>query len=219
MKSDNITLETAIPFSGFYYSLYDCEFDHSIERDCEYFADQWGVDQFEIQDLALKHLDLSDARDAVARTHLEFWGGTFNSETGLAIDLEFSAFTSPRFYNFETDRLFAKIALSDVQKCFDACQRDGFTELRKLIIERFTSRDGFISHYSSRLETWLATPLAEWDCNQVETLLIAVLSIHRDAQEIASEVEMSTIEHASGNGLFDCVDWDAVQAELKGEAA
>lgn len=219
MKSDQTTLETAIPFCGFYCSVYDAEFDYAIERDSEHFAEQWGLDQFDVSDVAFKHFDLAPARKSVSECHVQFWGEQFSSETGIAIGLEFSALTSPRFYNFETDRLFAKIALREAQKCFDACKSDGFTALRNVIKERFTSRDGFISNYSNRLEAWLAKPLAEWDCNEVETLLIAALSIHCDPQEMQSEVEMSVIEYMGGNGCFDCVEWDAVESELKGEAA
>lgn len=218
-KETQTTLETAIPFCGFYCSVYDAEFDYSIERDAEHFAEQWGLDQFDVSDMAFKHLDLAPARKLVAKTHVQFWGEDFSSETGIAIGLEFSAMTSPRFYNFETDRLFAKIALHDVKKCFDACENDGFTSLRNVIKERFTSRSGFISNYSNRLEHWLAKPLAEWDCNEIETLLIATLSIHCEPQEMQSEVEMSVIDYMSGNGEFDCVDWEAVESELKGEAA
>ena len=218
-KETQMTLETAIPFCGFYHSVYDGELDYVIEHSSEHFAAEWGLDQFDVADAAFGHLDLTDSRKAVSETHVQFWGEAFSEETGLAIGLEFSSLTSPRFYNFETDRLFAKIALSDAQKCFDACQRDGFTELRKVIIERFTSRDGFLSCYSNRLETWLAKPLAEWDCNEIETLLIAALSIHCEPQEMQSEVEFAVVDHASGNGLFECVDWDAVETELKGKAA
>ena len=219
MKSEQTTLETAIPFCGFYCSTYDGELDFLIERDSEFYAEEWGLDQFDVASAAFHHADTSEARGEIAKAHVQLWGEQFSFKTGIAVRLEFSEMTSPRFYNFETDRLFAKIALHDVKKCFDACRSDGFTALRNVIKERFTSRSGFISSYSNRLETWLAKPLAEWDCNEVETLLIATLSINCDPLEMQSEVEVCVIEYMRGNGCFDCVDWGAVESELKGEAA
>ena len=214
-------LETAIPFCGFYHSTYDFEIDHAIERDCEYFADEWGTDAAKIADAAFSHTDCSDAHKAIAELHCATWLNRFSEETGIDLyqGFKFLGMTSPKYYNFETDRVFVKIPLSGVQQCFDACKADGFKELNRVIIERFTSCDGFISHYSNSLDDWLSKPLSDFDHNELETLLIATLAISTDVCDFASEVEMQVLEEGVSNGLFDCVDWAKVEEELREVAA
>ena len=214
-------LEAAIPFCGFYHSTYDFEIDQTIERDCEYFAEEWGIDADKIADAAFSHTDCSDAHTAIAELHCATWLERFSDETGINLyeGLKFFGMTSPKYYNFETDRVFVKIPLTGFQQCFDACKADGFKELERTIRERFTSRDGFISFYSNSLETWLEKPLTDWDHNELETLLVATLSISTDVCDFASGVEMQVLEEGSGNGLFYCVDWAKVEEELREVAA
>lgn len=209
-------LEANLPFPGFYYSHYDQEIDHAIERDCEYFAEEWGIDVYKVSDAAFSHIDCSDAHKAIAELHAATWLEMFTDETGIDLysGFKFFGMISPKFYNFETDRIFVKIPLPGLQKCFDACKRDGFKTLAATIQERFTSRDGFMSFYSNELETWLAKPLSEWDCNETCTLLVATLALTCDPQGLDEDVEMSVIEEASGNGLCDVVAWDKVESEL-----
>ena len=215
-----IKLEANLPFPGFYHSVYDHEIDYAIERDCEYFAEEWGVDIDKVSDAAFSHIDCSDAHRSIAELHCATWLERFTDETGIDLysGFKFFGLTSPKFYNFETDRIFVQIPLPGLQQCFDACKCDGFKTLAATIKERFTSYDGFMSFYSNRLETWLEKPLAEWDCNEACTLLIATLALTCDADQFCSDVETTVSENASGNGLCDVVAWDKVEAELKENA-
>jgi len=213
--------ETKLPFPGFYHSIYDHEIDFHIERDCEYFAEEWGVDIERVRDTAFSHIDCSDAHKAIAELHCYTWLEMFSDETGIDLysGFKFYGMTSPKYYNFETDRVFVQIPLPGLQQCFDACKRDGFKTLAATIEERFTSRDGFMSFYSNDLNAWLLKPLAEWDCNEMEALLIAMLALTCDAQEFCSDVDMTVVEQASGNGLCGVVNWDKVEVELMERAS
>lgn len=214
-------LETAIPFCGFYHSTYDFEIEHTIEREVEYFAQEWGVDPDKVADAAFSNVDCSDAHRAIAELHCATWLERFTDETEINLyqGFKFFGMTSPKFYNFETDRVFVKIPLTGFQQCFEACKADGFKELERVIHERFTSRDGFISFYSNSIDDLIEKPLTEWDCNELETLLLATLAISADVDDFASEVEMAVLEQGNGNCLFDCVDWTKVEAEVKEVAA
>lgn len=217
------TVETNLPFPGFYYSLYDSEFDATIERDCEYFAEEWGVDVNSVSDAAFSHTDTSDAQSAIAELHAAKWLESFTDETGINLltGHAFGGMSSPRFYNFETDRIFATVSLAAIGKCYAAQKRDGFETLSLIIRERFTSRDGFMSFYSNDLAAWQEKPLRDWDCNEICTLLCATVELlYRDGlDKFNREVEYETLEYASGNGLCDCVDWGAVERDVKeGEA-
>lgn len=209
-------LEVNLPFPGFYYSWYDQEIDETINRDCEYFAEEWGVDVDAVFDAAFSNTDCAEAHEKIANLHCATWLEKFTDETGINLysGFKFFGMTSPKYYNFETDRVFVQVPLPGLQMCFDACKVDGFKSLSEVIRDRFTSRDGFISFYSNRLEDWLEKPLAEWDCNELSTLLIATLAMHADEQDFDTEVQATVIEDGSGNCIFDVVNWGKVQEQV-----
>jgi hypothetical protein len=93
----------------------------------------------------------------------------FDDYIDLGLGLTFSDMSSPREYNFETDRIFAHISDESVLRLWEMTDKD---ELRKVMRERHTSYDGFYSHYSNDLDDWGNDPL-EYDHNQLMTLLLA----------------------------------------------
>ena len=69
---------------------------------------------------------------------------------------------SPREYNFTTDRVYAHIPVNVVLALFARSAAEGHARLRETIRERFTSYDGFHSHYDTTLDTWLERDVTEW---------------------------------------------------------
>lgn len=221
MKPETKMIETAIPFPGFYESWYDHAMDREIESDAEHFAQEWGIDVSKVAEALWRHADWSDARDKVARLHCEKWLAAFEDETGIEIEAhEFAAMQSPREYNFATDRVFVAIPFKVIYKAFDQCKgNDGFVTLQKVIKERFTSYDGFMSFYSNDLDEWLEKQLEQWDHNEVETLLIATLALHTDVKDFQQAVEDSVLDYGSGNGYFAAsYDLETVKAAALEEA-
>jgi hypothetical protein len=96
-----------------------------------------------------------------AKEYAENFGQEFEIKS-----LKFESMQSPKEYNFTTDRIFVEIDFSEVERIYQDCDK---AELAKLVKEKFTSRDGFISFYSNCLESW--GNLESWDCNQVGTLI------------------------------------------------
>ena len=215
------TQETQIPFCGFYHSVYDNEIEYSIERDTEYHADEWSKDQGAVSEAVYSHIDVSDTHKAIAEAHVDEWCMMFEDATGIALKPRNIEMTSPKYYNFSTDRVFARVSETAIRSCYNlfaegkGCPHSPFHILEKLIKENFTSCDGFSSHYSNQLADWLAKPLNEWDHNEVMTLLVATLVYcDIDPVDFNQDVEMSVIEWASGNGMIDVVDWNKVKTEV-----
>lgn len=149
---------TTVPFSGFYYSWHDESLDHALDTLC---SDESGCHPYsEIRDRIFNRIDWNSVHRAYAKKYCQL----FAAEYG--IDLRFESLTSPKYYNFETDRIFAHIDDTEVARLYDAVNHD---DLRKLIRERFTSCSGFISHYPNTLESW--GPIDTWDHNQIGTLV------------------------------------------------
>jgi len=64
----------------------------------------------------------------------------------------------PKYYNFETDRAYFrfKILGSNWAKFVNYLYKNHYDEIDKLILKRFTSRDGFISHHTNDIDSWIA---------------------------------------------------------------
>lgn len=146
-----------------------------------------------LAEILFDNADYSAAYDSIARDYVE----AFDAHCGELFGFSFAAkhkfwsysdkafkvqayrkdsckmvwdgMTSPREYNFETDRLFVTMPLYILERIRK--QVDPAT-LAAAFKERFTSYDGFISHYAPRVPE---KPLADWDHNETGTLLRAAL--------------------------------------------
>lgn len=176
-----------IPFSGFYYSLHDAEFDRALEQ---MVSDETGCHPVH-PDIELRLSDRVDWRMAHASYAKQFaldWCDHFGIKGA-----EFEELLSPREYNFTTDRIFVRIPESEIARIH---AETAPTMLREVAREEFTSRDGFFSFYSNDPESW--GDIAEWDHNQRYALLIAYARQREPEFE-----EFSLCEDYSGNGMID----------------
>lgn len=179
-------------FSGFYNSIHSAAFDNELdeimmEENCEY------------DDLEYTYNYENYCSEYV---------NAFNSE--YKFNLEFEKFSSPREYNFTTDRLFCFIDDNDLAKLATALNS---REFAVLVMERFTSRDGFSSFYSNNIAEWLAKPLADYDHNELGTLLDAYLEIETECStDSEKEIDYTCYEYAAGNGAA------SIDYEVKKEA-
>jgi len=185
---------TTVPFSGFYESIHDSELEQVLTR----LFDIDGTDDAnsDIVNAARDAIDWPCVYEAYAQEFVESLGDEYN------LGLAFESMTSPSYYNFETDRIFAHIDRDTLAKIARAVSRD---DLRAAIKARFTSRDGFISHYPSDLSDWPAR-LSDWDHNQIGTLLELYLDQEAsgdgcDGFDTYRQYEV--MESAIGNGRLE----------------
>ena len=223
-------LSVNIPFPGFYESVYSQEVDNFAECEAEYMAEREAEDGVtpelrltaeEFAEALYDATDYSNAYQSIARAYTdafeqeaqEWIAGHF----GLArfkLRFEFEEMTAPRYYNFETDRIFVSVPWGVVKRLATLSRRDGHARLRAQIKSRFTSYDGFLSHYPNELGTWLVKPLAEWDHNELGTLLRAILGEH-DNDDFRDAVMWRVLD---GDGCYqewsDAVDWPKFEAKV-----
>lgn len=131
---------------------------------------------------------------------------------------QFEEVSSPRFYNFETDRVFARISLTVLDEIARRLAADpvGREALRDTIEERHTSREGFVSLYSANPASadW-RKPVADMDHNELGTLLRAWV-LYQGIEDLDMELYDRSI-----GGLYEEVcravnvslDYAAVAAE------
>ena len=188
-------LETTIPFSGFYESIHSSLLDDAQESILH--NDHGDIISSELADKFWVAFNYSQALNYYAKEYCE----VFAHELGLET-LEFKELTSPKYYNYTTDRIFASIDLDEVKSIYKKTDKK---LLREEIKNRFTSYSGFISHYPNDLDEW-PTDLADWDCNHVGTLLEVYFKQENDDNSYsdleynlldnAHEIAMYAIDHA-----------------------
>lgn len=177
------TISVNIPFAGFYESKFSDLLDRECESWLEYAYDKWnesGEMQYPeplridagwpgLAELLFDNADYSAGYDLIARDYVEAYDAWLAEKFDLkSCKMQFEEMTSPREYNFETDRLFVTMPVYILAKIRKAV---GEVELAAAFKERFTSRSGFISHYANSIPD---KPLAECDHNEAGTILAAV---------------------------------------------
>jgi len=113
----------------------------------------------------------------------------------LKIPLAYEEMVSPREYNFETDRLFAKISRSDLAKMLRAVRGK---RLADKAADWFTSRSGFISSYPNSVSRW--GRVADWDHNQVGAVLSCCIDKLHEERAIPDERDIAE-EHIDSDQI------------------
>lgn len=160
-----------IPFDGFYESYSNDILDTGINNDIDF------LPMTEDELLKFSNLyygcDWGKIHKEYAKLYCESFNKWLNDETSLNhnVTLEFESLHSPKYYNYETDKIYAYISLEDINFLFKHTKPETLSLICK---ERFTSYDGFISHYDNDYTNW--GDVKDWDHNQLETLLLSFIS-------------------------------------------
>ena len=202
---------TTIPFAGFYESIWSEGLEHAEEMHLEYLEQEEGVAMLASAEAIWKASDYRAMCNYVARKYVDYLNDYIKDEFDLDLDLKFESMTSPREYNFTTDRIFCYISDENLRKLRTFVPED---ELRLAIKTRFTSRDGFISSYPNDLEDWPEN-LDDWDHNHIGTLLVALLGEGGDWELDILERMHEVFDQALQEG----VDWVKFDEFLKEEVA
>lgn len=203
-------LKIQIPFEGFYNSTYDAIFDSELENELDNFASEYSASKTSLlawSDAFMDAVNWRAAQRECAKEYVNEFERLIEEETGILLGLEFDEMTSPREYNFQTDKIFGLIEPEKVQAIFDKVTKEN---LQALISERHTSRSGFISFYKNTLAEWPENPL-EWDEIQLDTLLQAFLfqEMGEDWQEKFNAY--SLMEDCRCNGELQNWLWNSME--------
>ena len=105
-------LESTIPFDGFYESFISDDIDHQIGQQIEWDCDIYDLNEYEQQVLEDSYLSVnrSSFYNQIAEDYTNFYIDALNERLkGFTLKAKFNLITSPREYNFETDRIFIEI--------------------------------------------------------------------------------------------------------------
>jgi hypothetical protein len=180
------SFSSIVPFSGFPTGSVHCERIDDVERN------MFSGDDGEIMSPAAYEIFWMNIN---YRHVFESYSRAYVAAIGKAIGcpLEFEEMVRPRYYNFETDRLFARIRRSDLALMLHAVRGK---RLEDKASDWFTSRSGFHSSYSSDIERW--GRVADWDHNQIGAVLSCYVDLLREQGRMPEPDELSSEKISSG---------------------
>lgn len=189
-------IKIELPFSGFYESLHDDALDQALESN--YWNDQGEIPEVVADALYMASVDWGQIQTEYCRRYTEVLADE------LELDLKFDEMTSPKYYNFSTDRLFATIPAGQLKKIRQAVEKhEGWPGCIK---DNFTSYDGFSSNYSNDATDpeWTAPILDECQYRVMINFWIREI-LERDPYELEISLieeinayELDTIQDAAG---------------------
>lgn len=192
----------AIPFSGFYNTWHDGELDRTVEQ---MVSDDSGDQYDNLGEIASLDVEWRKVYAAYAAAYAEAFCDEFK------IAGKFESMTSPREYNFTTDRIYIELEADEVARILAATSDCIMSDV---CTKEFTSRSGFISYYSPDWRSW--GPTEDWDHNQVYALLIAYAKeVH--GSEFDMDAEFDLMEGYRCNGHMD--DWVYANLGKQGKRA
>lgn len=148
--------EIQLPFfCGFYESpLYNSDilyWETYGEDNMEYYRGLFDDETLEADDL---DIDFPRFKEECAKAYIDAF---FNNQEcpDFIEKMEFSEIVSPRYYNFETDKLYVNVEFAkgwrDKVKAFMDKNKEWLTDRIK---EEWTSRDGFCSYMDNTYNFW-----------------------------------------------------------------
>lgn len=224
---------TRLPFPGFYESELSAAVDWEAETRAEWYAELQGdvdsrdyiadpllrIEADRIGELFSEHSDFSKAYDLVAREWVEAFDTVFATETGLHLNLRFESMSSPREYNFSTDRVFAYLDRAAALKlrAMAIADRD---RLAKVVGDNFTSYSGFVSFYSDDVADLIAKDPEELDHNEWCVFIEAALFGKVKPRRVEDDIhEILTYNNTFGDAFDRAIDWPGYDKAVEEERA
>lgn len=180
-----------LPFSGFYESIHNSQIDYILWESV--FTDYaTGCNNNDnLSNLAYDAIKWRELFNDYAKQYAEHFAHEFE------LKIEFESLSSPREYNFSTDRIFCTIDDNEIMRIWRETKPAAMIDQVK---KMFTSYDGFNSFYSNDFNEWANSPL-EYDHNELYCLLLAWLNSNHNFE--LSDFEYSFIDSMSGNGEIE----------------
>ena len=201
-------LESTIPFDGFYNSYFSSDIEHQIGQQIEWDADIYDLNEDEEQILWNNYLSVnrSSFYNEIAEHYTDLYIDALNERLeGFTLKAKFNLLTSPKEYNFETDRIFIDIERDHAIDFIKYIIKNHKKELENKIKDRFTSRSGFWSHYKNGLDLW-TKDYSEWDHNQIGTCFELFDFDELYFYESLSETIMFNLGNTLGKDGIDLLD-------------
>ena len=169
-------------FQGFYESeLYNSNTEYSFNTNSD------DEQRYELQ-------DWEGFTQAVARAHADLLFDNLKQKEQIIKSIEYKGLYSPRYYNFETDKLNLIIDC-DVEALKKYCFEDNKAEFDVYLHDNFTSYDGFISFVPNNVKEFMS----EYE-DDTERMLNVMIEYY-----LLENLDLETYEYATVEYAQDCL--------------
>jgi hypothetical protein len=178
-------------FPGFYDSaLEDSDTAYwAIKEELQYYQEECDTPCPELTEDDLD-FDYEQYREDVRNAWVDAWK---DHAPEIVLSVEDVVMTSPRYYNFDTDRVYADVELRedwmDEMRHFIALNYDW---LKERIHEDWTSYDGFCSFMSNDVDEWPSYLFEEQDSRYISTMIGYMM--YRANKEIRNDLVMFALD-------------------------
>jgi hypothetical protein len=132
-------IKTTINFSGFYNSIHD----GNIEWACEsFYSDDSGACDW---DIILDNVDFKKLHGVYIDLYCDLFSDWIKENHGIAIKFKNISLSSPREYNFETDKILCDITHDENESLIKTMKAN--TAFLDWLKDRAKSKSGYISFY------------------------------------------------------------------------
>jgi len=153
----------AIPFYGFYGTIHEDHLDRQVDLEIEELSDE-EAEKFQ------DSINWPKTKESYARAYVGYFEGVLKefeiADFGYLKEgtLEFDRLSSPREYNFETDKIFCKMNDCLVMNALIVASRPEIKNsagksFEEFLFEGMAERSGFIPFYSNKIEDWFGVDL------------------------------------------------------------
>lgn len=170
-------MKATIPFVGFYESAHDADLDDAAAE----------MNPKDRDNIDWSHVHTCYAKDYAER-FMDF----------IKVPADFVQMTSPREYNFSTDRIVVTLTSAAMQSAFDRAMKCGLPEL---VHTAMTERSGFIPFFSQDVKEW--GPLSDWNEEQLNLVFLALAMEETTNGEWEQQDEIDLMEPGRCNGNFE----------------
>ena len=212
------TLIELLNFEGFSYSWIDSEFDNIAQNESEYFAEEYNLSEEKKEEIREDYFsqNFEELKEEICKVYAQNYFNDIEFETDIELNAEFESLGSQQTWLCRLDRFFVEVPTNKAQALLKWILINRYQELKEIVRDRFTHRDGYIPHYSKHLNQW--GKISTWDHNQIGTALLVFFDdsyFNYDIHEKVSEVIYGQIFNTLSDEMQDFLnkEYDKKEAE------
>ena len=143
-------------FEGFNYSWIDAEFDNIAQYESEYFAEEYNLDDEKKEEIRDDYFsqNFEELKEEICKVYAQNYFNDIEFETDIELDAKFDSLGSQQTWLCSLDRFFVEVPTNKAQSLLNWILNNRYEELKEIVRDRFTSRDGYVPHYSKNLNEW-----------------------------------------------------------------
>lgn len=178
-------------FEGFDYSWIDSEFDNVAQMESEYYSEEYNLSDEKKEEIREDYFsqNFEELKEEICKVYAQNYFNDIEFETDIELDAQFESLGSQQTWLCRLDRFFVEVPTNKAQSLLKWIFNNKYQELKEIVRDRFTARDGYMPHYSKHLNEW--GKISRWDHNQIGTALLVFFddsSFNYDIHEKVSEV-------------------------------